>query len=92
MTLSRDTHPDTMMTGGEFAECRAELEVSIRRLAYRIGVHWRTVSRWEQSDNPIPGPVAVLMRKILADQEEPADSRQNANIDTETHLTQVFGR
>jgi DNA-binding transcriptional regulator YiaG len=52
-----------------FTQIRKELRrrstVTQAELAARLNVHPMTVSRWERGERSIPGPVAVLMERML---------------------------
>lgn len=49
------------MTAAEFAAARQTIGMTQMALAERLGVHWRTVQKWEAGERRVPGPVVVLM-------------------------------
>jgi DNA-binding transcriptional regulator YiaG len=50
------------MTPDELRAIRAELEVSQREMADKLGVDLRTYQRWEGGERSIPGPAVYLSR------------------------------
>ena len=52
--------PDRM-TGGEFRMVREHLGLTAEWVAQRLGVHLRTVRRWEHGHSPIPDGVREQM-------------------------------
>ena len=51
------------MTPKQFAKLRAQIGLSQEKIAKRIGVHWRTVNRWEKGEYKIsPDRVADIKR------------------------------
>ncbi len=62
------------MTPREFREARDTLELSAHQLADKLGVHVRTVWRWQEGSRPIPGPVAAALHAYM---EAEADSPQS---------------
>lgn len=55
------------MTPAEFKSARKRLALSAEAMARAVGVaSGRTVRRWERGDRAVPGPVAILVRHLLA--------------------------
>jgi DNA-binding transcriptional regulator YiaG len=52
------------MTAEEFATERSRLGLSQTELAERLGVHVRTIGKWERGERGIPEPVARLLATI----------------------------
>ncbi len=65
MTTSSKPPDDRRMTPQEFRVAREKLGLSAAKLAARLGVHVRTVRRWADGSQDVPGPVAVAMRSFL---------------------------
>ena len=56
------------MTAAELKAARRDLGLSARGLALALQVSdGRTIRRWEAGENPVPGPVAVAVRLMLAE-------------------------
>lgn len=55
------------MTAEEFAAERSRLGLSQSELAERLGVHVRTIGKWERSERGIPEPVARLLATFRPD-------------------------
>lgn len=53
-----------VMTASEFAAERSRLGWSQSELADRLGVHVRTIGKWERGERGIPEPVARLLATI----------------------------
>ena len=58
-----------MMESDEFRQARYDLDMSARELASEIGVHLRTVYRWESGETKVTGPAATSVRLMLYIQE-----------------------
>jgi DNA-binding transcriptional regulator YiaG len=58
------------MTKDEFAAARAELGLSLPKMAKMLDVVRTTAMRWESGDVEISGPVGLLIQRILADHRE----------------------
>lgn len=54
------------ITARQFAAIRAKLRLSQEKLAARLGVHWRTVNRWEKGESRISLERALDIRKVAA--------------------------
>jgi len=54
------------MTPGELRRIRKRMKLTQAELAEEIGVARNTVTRWEIDLNPIPEPMAKLIRLIAA--------------------------
>ena len=65
MTTNNEPHDDRRMTPQEFRAAREALSLSAHKLAGKLGVHVRTVRRWADGSQDVPGPVAVAMRSFL---------------------------
>lgn len=57
----------------EFQQIRSNLNLTVRELSDLMSVHERTVSKWLAGERPIKGPAAQLVKRIVADREEPPD-------------------
>lgn len=56
------------MTGEELRAARKSLGLTAQGFADLVGVsNGRTVRYWESGDRKVPGPVAVLIKKIMDD-------------------------
>jgi DNA-binding transcriptional regulator YiaG len=62
------------MEGADMRALRQALGLSRAKLAAEIGVHWNTINKWERGDNPIPEPIARLLRKIVEERTQKAAS------------------
>ncbi len=67
MTTSSEPPDDRRMTPQEFRVAREKLGLSVEKLARLLVVHPRTVQRWQNSNQNVPGPVAKAIR-LLAEQ------------------------
>lgn len=56
-----------VMTPEELDEAMGVLGLNARRLALRIGVTDRAVRRWLEGTRKIPPPVALLVKRMVAD-------------------------
>lgn len=54
------------MTPAEFKATRASLGKTQAALARALGVHIRTVQKWEGGERGIPNPVALAMKMTAA--------------------------
>ena len=54
------------MNAKQFTAIRAESTMTQMELARWLGVHWRTVQKYEGGESPIPGPVDRAMRSLMA--------------------------
>jgi DNA-binding transcriptional regulator YiaG len=52
------------MTADAFAAERSRLGLSQSQLAERLGVHVRTIGKWERGERGVPEPVARLLATI----------------------------
>lgn len=52
------------MTAEEFAAQRSRLGLSQSELAEHLGVHVRTIGKWERGERGIPEPVARLLTTL----------------------------
>jgi len=52
------------MTAEHFASERSRLGLSQSELAARLGVHVRTIGKWERGERGIPEPVARLLATL----------------------------
>ena len=68
------------MTPTEFRAARRTLQLSTEALAEQLHVDPRTVRRWQEGSQPVPGPVAVAMALLL--RHAPPD--RHARHDDET--------
>jgi DNA-binding transcriptional regulator YiaG len=57
------------MAAAEIDRIRAELKVSQREMAALLGVDLRTYQRWAAGHRKIPGPVVLLVKRIMHDHE-----------------------
>ncbi len=57
------------MTPEEFRELRQRLGLSQEKMARRLDVGLNSVQRWEGGTRKISGPVAILMRMLVAQHE-----------------------
>lgn len=62
MTPARLTQ--TGMTSTQFRSARAALGLTQSKMAEALGVHLRTVQKWEGAERKIPEPVAKLIAMI----------------------------
>jgi DNA-binding transcriptional regulator YiaG len=53
------------MTPKQFKKARFKLELSARETGKAFGVDSRTVRRWEDGSQAVPGPAAQLMKLLL---------------------------
>ena len=65
---------DAAMTPEEFRAARERLGLSAHGLARKLGVHPRTVFRWQDGTQPIPGPVAAALRAYMQAKTDSAQS------------------
>ena len=63
-----------VLTDAEFRVTRESLGLTLDATAERLGVHLRTVSRWEAGDAPIPPGVADTLREWVDQQDAQADA------------------
>lgn len=54
------------MTPAELRAAREALGLTQPELGERLGVHWTTVSRWENGRSAISGAVALAVKGMLA--------------------------
>ncbi len=54
-----------MMTPREFRDHRRALGLSTEQLAERLGVDPRTIRRWQDGSQSVPGPVTMAMAFLL---------------------------
>lgn len=54
------------MTPAELRDAREALGLTQTELGERLGVHWTTISRWENGRLPISKAVAMAVRAIRA--------------------------
>ncbi len=52
------------MTPREFRDIRLALGLSTEQLAERLGVDPRTIRRWQDGSQPVPGPVVAAMQLL----------------------------
>jgi DNA-binding transcriptional regulator YiaG len=64
------------MTADEFAAKRSHLGLSQSELAERLGVHVRTIGKWERGERGIPEPVARLLATIRPVQRKAGGTRK----------------
>ena len=64
MMPDREHHNGNQMMPEEFREARLTLGLSIVKMAERLGVHHRTVLRWQDGTQDVPGPVAAAVRMM----------------------------
>ena len=56
------------MTPAALKSARHTLGLSARGFAAAVGIaSGRTVRRWERGDRPVPGPVALLVARLLSE-------------------------
>ena len=53
------------MTPREFRDHRLALGLSTEQLAERLGVDPRTIRRWQDGSQPVPGPATMAMALLL---------------------------
>ena len=64
-----------MMTPREFRDTRLALGLSTEQLAERLGVDPRTIRRWQDGRQSVPGPVTMAMALLLRQVCSPAPRR-----------------
>lgn len=52
------------MTPGEYRAARQAANLTQRKLAARLGVHWNTVARRERGERPIPPEAAAAIQWV----------------------------
>ena len=67
------------MTPTEFRDNRLALGFSTEQLAEQLHVDPRTVRRWQDGSQPVPGPVAVAMAFLLRQVCPPATTRRSTS-------------
>ena len=60
------------MKAKQFAAIRAASTKTQKELAEWLGVHLRTVQKWEGNERSIPGPVEKLMKQLDAEFRRPS--------------------
>ena len=53
------------MNPPEFRQARRQLGLSVGQLALELQVHPRTIQRWQEGTQSLPGPVALAMRMLI---------------------------
>ena len=68
-----------MMTPREFRDTRLALGLSTEQLAERLGVDPRTIRRWQDGRQSVPGPVTMAMALLLRQVCSPAPRRSTGD-------------
>ncbi len=64
------------MTPEQVREIREALTMTQKEFAEKIGVHWRTVQKWEGDERPIKGAAMKLIEQLAASlPPKPADPK-----------------
>ena len=58
--------PDTRARVAEFIELRSLLRLTQREAAAALGVHNRTIGKWERAELPLPILASLAMRHLWA--------------------------
>ncbi len=53
------------MTPEEFREARVTLGLSVNKMAHVLSVDPRTIHRWQDGSQGVPGPVVAAIRMML---------------------------
>ena len=62
------------MTPEEFKQARVDLGLSSRKLAERLGVHWRTVQRYASGELKVPPQIKEKIKELINKQKEKHDA------------------
>jgi DNA-binding transcriptional regulator YiaG len=70
------------MTGDDIKRIRSKLNMNISQFSEHVGVHWTTVSRWENGHQQVSNAYVKLLQQEESYLDRTAKRREKATANT----------